>query len=266
MRIIIIFLVILTTTTTAALAADDPEVSIFNMDMGNASVPSANTEEDQIRELVASQKQAVSSLPESGRMVLTFDDGYSGIKRILDSLRKEKVICTFFVIGSRLVANSDLWRQAVSDGHEIAYHTMDHSSLLSKSDEWIKEDILAWEKTARGVLGESYLIPKVARLPGGNGHKSERVLKVFNDLGYIVVGWSEDTLSGVKSREPEKIASFVLRKSKAGVIMLQHFDLEDSASVRLFLHSLKERANKKGFILGGRLSDALQEAGYWKER
>ncbi|MDD5098754.1 MAG: polysaccharide deacetylase family protein [Candidatus Colwellbacteria bacterium] len=204
------------------------------------------------------QTAALRSIPESGMMCLTFDDGYgpTNIKRVLDSLREEGICCTFFVIGKCLKSYPDLWKQAVADGHEIAYHSMRHYSMGRWSNKKILADIEAWNKVAKEVLGEDYVIPKIARLPGGSGHRNSRILKLFNGLGYTVIGWNADTLTGVKKpRTAKKVASYVLRHAKVGTICLQHFNSVDSKSVSLYLKKLKE----KGIPLG-RISDALAAA------
>lgn len=215
------------------------------------------------------QTKPVSELPESGMMCLTFDDGFSkeGIIRILDCLKKAQVKCTFFVIGSRcLKPYPDLWKRAAAEGHEIAYHTTTHTSLTSKSDEWIKNDILAWEKIAKEVLGEDYVIPKIARLPGGAGDRTKRILKCFNEMGYTVIRWSADTLSGLGGtkgnyRFPKKVAQYVLNHAKVGAIMLQHFNSYDDKSVSFYIQELKTKYKL------GKVTEALEEAGYYgKER
>jgi peptidoglycan-N-acetylmuramic acid deacetylase len=104
---------------------------------------------------------------------LTIDDGYSvdAIKSMLSQLKRNNVKCTFFIIGCNLLnkAKQPLWRQAVKDGNEICYHSMNHRYLPSMSNREINADITAWEKAARKVLGRDYTIPKYARLPGGGG-------------------------------------------------------------------------------------------------
>lgn len=125
----------------------------------------------------------IKRLPASGMVCLTFDDGYSksSIKKILKCLRENDVQCTFFVIGACLKRYPDLWRQAVADGHEIAYHTMNHYSLNRKTNKQIVKDMNKWNAAARKILGRDYRIPMIARAPGGSANK--RVRRLFTVLG-----------------------------------------------------------------------------------
>jgi peptidoglycan/xylan/chitin deacetylase (PgdA/CDA1 family) len=190
---------------------------------------------------------------------LTFDDGYSkaSIVKILDCLRQNDVQCTFFVIGACLKKYPALWRQAVEDGNEIAYHTMKHHSLNGYSNKQIVRDINQWNETARNVLGAGYRIPKIARAPGGSANK--RVRRLFNCLGYKLIYWSSDTYTGVYRRNKHnagaRIASYIIKKTAAGSISLQHFNSYDAASVSRYVAALKKK-----FTLGT-VSEALAAGG-----
>ncbi len=201
----------------------------------------------------------IKRLPDSGMVCLTFDDGYSktAIISILDCLRENKVRCTFFVIGACLKKYPDLWRQAVADGHEIAYHTMSHYSLNKKSNAKIVKDLNRWNETARNILGKDYSIPKIARAPGGRANA--RVRRLFYCLGYKLIYWSSDTFTGVYRRNHsnygKRTADYIIKKATAGSISLQHFNKYDAASVPLYIAFLKE-----DFKLGT-VSEALAAQG-----
>lgn len=201
----------------------------------------------------------IKRLPDSGMVCLTFDDGYgeASIITILDCLRENDVHCTFFVIGVCLKRYPDLWRQAVADGHEIAYHTMTHYSLNKKSNAKIVKDINLWSETARDILGADYEIPKIARAPGGSANA--RVRRLFYRLGYKLIYWSSDTLTGVyrHSRRScgKRIAAYIIKKTAVGSISLQHFNKYDASSVSLYIAELKEK-----FTLGT-VSEALAASG-----
>jgi len=190
---------------------------------------------------------------------LTFDDGYgrSSIISILDCLRENGVHCTFFVIGACLKKYPDLWRQAVADGHEIAYHTMTHYSLNKKTNAKIVKDLNLWNETAHNILGKNYRIPKIARAPGGSANV--RVRRLFYCLGYKLIYWSSDTFTGVYRNNHrnygQRIADYIIKKTVVGSISLQHFNKYDEASVSLYIAILKEN-----FTLG-KISEALAASG-----
>ena len=206
----------------------------------------------------ASAPAQVKSLPDSGMVCLTFDDGYSkaSIETILDCLKEYDVHCTFFIIGSCLKLYPELWRRAVAEGHEIAYHTMSHRPLTRRTNAQIVADINEWNKTAAGILGPRYQIPKIARAPGGT--TDTRVRRLFAALGYTLIYWSSDTFTGVYRRSHTnagaRVASYILRRTTVGSISLQHFNACDAASVSRYIGELNVR-----FRLGT-VSEALAAA------
>ncbi len=189
----------------------------------------------------AASLSAVKMVP--GKVVcLTIDDGYSkdAITLVLNLLRAKKVTCTFFVIGNRLTAYPALWRQAIKDGHEICYHSMNHKAMGSWSDRKILDDLKAWNSTAKSVLGNGYVIPKLARLPGGSGHTNSRILKLFDGKGYRLIGWNVDTYTGaIKVGKP--IPKYVLSKTVPGSIILTHFNMSDANAMPRYIDALKSK-------------------------
>lgn len=183
---------------------------------------------------------------------LTIDDGYNGkmLARELDLLREKGVRCTFFIIGSQLKRHAELWRQAVADGHEICYHTMTHRSVASMSNRAILKDVERWNAAARSVLGEDYAIPRFARLPGGAGSRNQRILRLFDSIGYRVVYWSSDTLTGAVRRN-KPIHKYIRATTKPGTIILTHVNGYDVPAMSKYIDWLKDN-----FTLG-RLSDAF---------
>src|SRR5712692_2046198 len=66
-------------------------------------------------------------------VVLTFDDGpWPGpTKRVLDTLKRECVRATFFLLGRNAAAYPALARRELAEGHTVAHHTFGHP-LLSR--------------------------------------------------------------------------------------------------------------------------------------
>ena len=78
------------------------------------------------------RKHFPSTLPLGPReVVLTFDDGPwpATTARVLDALRRECVLATFFLLGHNAVAHPALARRALAEGHTVAHHTYSHPLL-----------------------------------------------------------------------------------------------------------------------------------------
>lgn len=189
----------------------------------------------------AAAPQAINSVP--GKVVcLTIDDGYDrkAIQRDLDVLRAKGVHCTFFVIGDNLKGNADLWRRAVADGHEVCYHSMKHKDMSAWSNDRIKRDVDDWNKLAHQVLGANYVIPRLARLPGGGGHRNKRILQLFTGMGYKLIGWNVDTYTGAIRRH-RSIAAYVTGNTRPGSIILTHFNSQDSSALPGYIDTLRKK-------------------------
>ena len=74
----------------------------------------------------------------------TFDDGpASYTDTLLDILKKYNVKATFFVIGNRLVReeNKKTLKRMYSDGHIVAIHGYNHTSMTTLTDQQIKQEM-----------------------------------------------------------------------------------------------------------------------------
>ncbi len=188
---------------------------------------------------------------------LTFDDGNprASVETIINILHAKGVKCTFFVIGSQLIRHADLWRKAVEYGNEIAYHSMKHTYMTRKNNAFLQNDINQWNATAKAVLGAGYKIPGVLRLPGGSGYKTARIMNLIGSLGYKAISWNLDTMSGVTAKSKRntnaRIKNYILKHTKAGSIVLMHFDKYNAKALPYYIDALKAK-----YTLGT-VSDAL---------
>ena len=79
---------------------------------------------------------------------------YKGVKEglpwLLEFLRKEKIIATFFVVGQTLEANKEILRKIAQQGHEIGVHGYTHkrfdSISFKEKNEELKKSISAHKK------------------------------------------------------------------------------------------------------------------------
>lgn len=177
---------------------------------------------------------------------LTFDDGFnkSDIVNILNTLKKNDIKCTFFIIGKQLKAYPQLWQQAILDGHEICYHTVNHINMINMTNNQIKADIKNWNSIAHKILGKDYQIPKLIRAPGG--HADNRVLTFLKSLGYTAIYWSQDTYSTVIKYYPKDpvidvvplIVDQITKTTKSQSIILFHFNPYDDGALSQIIDNL----------------------------
>ena len=54
---------------------------------------------------------------------------FKGLDKIIDMLRKTETFATFFVVGKVLESNPEIFDKIIENGHEIAFHTMNHDRI-----------------------------------------------------------------------------------------------------------------------------------------
>ena len=57
---------------------------------------------------------------------------FKGLEKILEMLRKTNTYATFFVVGKVLELNPEIFDKIIENGHEIAFHTMNHDRIDSE--------------------------------------------------------------------------------------------------------------------------------------
>ncbi|KAF9995715.1 Carbohydrate esterase 4 protein, partial [Entomortierella chlamydospora] len=127
---------------------------------------------------------------------ISFDDGPGQLTdELLDYLEEQQLQVTFFMNGDNWNCiyrphSQRLLKRAYENKHQIAAHPWSHRDLESLSDKDIREEMTRIEQAFRQILG---VVPRYMRPPyGGVG---ERVRRVLEEMGYIIVLWDVDQLS-----------------------------------------------------------------------
>jgi peptidoglycan/xylan/chitin deacetylase (PgdA/CDA1 family) len=155
-------------------------------------------------------------------VALTFDAGANsaGLTKILSALSAQGVLGTFFLTGNWAATNPDGVREIVAAGHRVANHSMTHPGFTSLSNQLISQQVLGAEQTilTAGADPRPFL-----RFPFGE--RDARTIAAVNDLGYVAVRWTVDTLGwkgtsgGISTRT---VMDRVLAGLQPGEIVLMH--------------------------------------------
>ena len=162
-------------------------------------------------------------IPGAGAAVaLTFDAGANsaGLPSILQSLAAAGVRGTFFLTGSWAAANPGGVAAIVAGGHRVGNHSMTHPAFTGLSDAVIADQVRSAEQAIRAAGAD----PRpLFRFPFGD--RDARTIATVNNLGYLPVRWSVDTLGwkgtsgGVTA---QLVADRVLAALQPGEIVLMH--------------------------------------------
>jgi peptidoglycan/xylan/chitin deacetylase (PgdA/CDA1 family) len=150
-------------------------------------------------------------------LALTFDDGPSAYThKLLDTLKKERVKATFFLVGKQVEKYPSIVRREAAEGHAIGNHTYSHPSLPSLLDNEIIDELNVTQELIAKQTGKA---PTMFRPP--YGATDDRVLNTAGAQNLSQVLWTGTTLDW-KLRDVAKIKAAVYRLAKRDGVILMH--------------------------------------------
>jgi peptidoglycan-N-acetylglucosamine deacetylase len=192
-------------------------------------------------------KEFPGSLPLGDKeLVLTFDDGPwpTTTPKVLDALKRECVLATFFLIGRNTQAHPQIARRELAEGHSIGHHTFSHPLLnrlpLAKAEAEIDRGIAADELALYGRRSSVPATP-FFRFPGFAA--SPALLDYLNGRGMVVFGadvWASDWNPMTPDEELHKLMGRI-DKVGGGIVLLHDTKAETARMLPAFLRALKKR-------------------------
>ncbi len=153
-------------------------------------------------------------------VALTFDDGPHPdfTPRLLDTLKKEGIKATFFMVGRCVVTYPDIVKRMVDEGHEVASHSWSHPLLTSLSNTGLDSQM---RKTHDAIVKACGVAPVLYRPPYGASRLSQRK-RIHDEFAYLSILWDVDPLDWQHPRTAQKVHDRVLAQTTAGSIILCH--------------------------------------------
>jgi peptidoglycan/xylan/chitin deacetylase (PgdA/CDA1 family) len=175
--------------------------------------------------------------PNKPMVALTFDDGphYKYTGRILDSLKKNNGLATFFVLGSRAENNKNVIKSIAQNGNQIGNHTYDHKQMTKLSSKALIDQLSRTNNILQSITN---ITPDVIRPTYGSVNKNVRA-----NSGAPLILWSIDTLDW-KTRNQKKIVNEALKNVKDGDIILMHDIYKETAAAA---DEIMKKLSSKGF-------------------
>ncbi|MGL5713258.1 MAG: polysaccharide deacetylase family protein [Paraclostridium sp.] len=177
---------------------------------------------------------------EDKKVAISFDVawGASNIDGILETLEKNQVKSTFFLVGSWIDNNKDLVKKINDKGHDIGNHSNTHANMKELSEEALINELEITSEKIQNITGEK---PSIYRPPFGAVDKDS--LSTCEALGYKVVKWDVDSLDW-KQIGPNHIIDNVLKDIEPGSIVLFHGNAFDSSQ---YLETIIKEIKSKGY-------------------
>ncbi|MGX5357781.1 bifunctional polysaccharide deacetylase/glycosyltransferase family 2 protein [Kocuria sp. KH4] len=181
------------------------------------------------------------TLPDK-QLMITFDDGPDATftPEILDVLSAEGVPATFFNIGTNVVAQPDLFRRMVREGHMVGNHTMTHTTVWD-DDLRSREELIGTDRAMRSV--DDYAT-HLFRLPTGDPDNKPLPILEAQQLGYLHVDFDYDTLDWAAA--PGEAVELPPLDGR-GHIVLMHDGGGDRTATVAALKELIARAKAEGY-------------------
>jgi peptidoglycan/xylan/chitin deacetylase (PgdA/CDA1 family) len=177
-------------------------------------------------------------------VVLTFDDGPEPrtTARVLDTLKRECVRVSFFLLGRSALAHKEIARRELAEGHTVAHHTFAHP-LLNRMpvDAAVKEIERGFAAVDTALYGEAGREPATPffRFPGFAS--SPALLDRLERRGIVVFGadvWASDW----NPMTPDQQLKLVMKRIEAargGIVLFHDTKNQTAAMLPAFLRSLK---------------------------
>ena len=145
------------------------------------------------------------------------------IDLILETLKKQDVKVTFFMVGDWIEKNEEAAKKIHEAGHELANHSYNHPHVNN----------LSYDKNVEQIKKCSDLIQKITGKP--------TVIQAAKDNNHETIQWSIDTLD-YKSLTGEQMWEKIEPKLENGSIILMHNGTENTAtSLDMIISKIKEK-------------------------
>ena len=156
------------------------------------------------------------------KIFLTFDCGYENgfTPKILDVLKKQKIVAAFFVTKPFIREGRELVRRMKKEGHIVGNHTVHHKSMPTLSDRDNKQEIIdcaEYCKEATGYEMDHFIRPPM-------GAYNEKTLKLTKSMGYKTIFWSMAYVDFDVNKQPGKqyVVEHFKKYTHNGAIPLMH--------------------------------------------
>jgi len=179
-------------------------------------------------------------------LVLTFDDGPwpTTTPKVLDALKHECVLATFFLVGRNVAAHPALARRELAEGHSLGHHSFAHPLLgrmaPAKAEAEIDRGIAEDEFALYGRRRNDPTTP-FFRFPGFASNAA--LLDWLQGRHIVVFGadvWASDWLPMAPAQELQLILSRIERIG-SGIVLLHDIKAQTAAMLPAFLRELKRR-------------------------
>ena len=174
------------------------------------------------------------------KIYLSFDDGPHPVATpfVLDQLKKYGAKATFFCIGKNVAAFPEIYQQVLDAGHAVGNHTNNHLNGWKVTDKEYFDNVIE----ARKLIDS-----KLFRPPYGRATKFQIRQLQESAMKMKIVMWTMLAADFDQAVSREKSTDALLRRTKAGDIILFHDSEKAFPKMSFALPSFLRTFSEKGF-------------------
>ncbi|MBI9040121.1 polysaccharide deacetylase family protein [Lutibacter sp.] len=171
---------------------------------------------------------------------LTFDDGPTPeiTEWTLQELKKYQAKATFFCIGKNVVANPEIFKKIIDDGHSIGNHTHNHLNGRKTSFNLYIDNILKAETTIKPAT-------KLFRPPYGKLTLAQSFK--LRKLGYKIIMWDVLSADFDNSITNKKCLENVIKNTENGSVLIFHDSVKATKKLQYVLPLILDYYTAKNY-------------------
>ena len=174
---------------------------------------------------------------EENKVALTINCAWNAedIDLILETLSKNEVKATFFMVGDWIAKFPDAVKKIYESGNEIANHSESHSHVNNLNYEKNVEEIIQCSDRVKAITGKPTTLYR-----GPYGEYNDTIVKASQDSNHIMIQWNIDSLD-YKGLTGEQMWDRIKTKLEKGSIILMHNGTENTAlSLDMIIKNIKQ--------------------------
>ncbi|WP_235846894.1 polysaccharide deacetylase family protein [Neobacillus soli] len=167
--------------------------------------------------LIRASGWGITKRIKSEAIAITFDDGPNPeyTPQLLDLLKKFDVKATFFVVGSKVLANPDIIKRMSAEGHTVGIHHFEHISSWILSPIQLKKQLQQTEQAIRECVLQKV---RFYRPPWGHFN----LFSLLLGKRYKVIIWSHIFGDWKVAKGKNGLLEQLLAATEPGSILLLH--------------------------------------------
>ncbi|MDI9311023.1 MAG: polysaccharide deacetylase family protein [Limnohabitans sp.] len=187
------------------------------------------------------------SIPNTqNNIYLTFDDGPTPeiTPWVLDILKQENIIATFFCIGKNIEENPEIFQRIIDEGHSAGNHSYNHINGWKTNKKSYLNNIEFCDNVIKKKTLDTQGI-KLFRPPFGKITYTQS--KALRNKGYKIIMWDVLTADFDPTISPEKCLENATKKIETGSIIVFHDSKKASKNLQYTLPKAIALYKENGF-------------------